>query len=68
MKINYAKPEIRDYGTLTELTEICAAPGTGDSVFNPPPIGPITLPNGTTSIGVFGSSSFCVSSGLHSHH
>ena len=63
--MNYAKPEIRDYGTLTELTEICSINGTGDSVFLPPPIGHITLPNGSTSIGIFGSTSFCVSSGLH---
>ena len=35
----YVKPEIRDYGTLTELTEICAALGTGDAAFH------ITLPN-----------------------
>jgi hypothetical protein len=58
---SYVKPEIRDYGTLTELTAICAALGTGDSAFH------ITLPNGSTSIGVFGSASFCVSSGLHHH-
>jgi hypothetical protein len=56
---SYAKPEIRDYGTLTELTEICATLGTGDSAFH------ITLPTGSTSLGIFGSSSFCVASGLH---
>ena len=56
---SYAKPEIRDYGTLTELTEICATLGSGDSAFH------ITLPTGSTSIGVLGSSSFCVASGLH---
>jgi hypothetical protein len=55
----YTKPEIRDYGTLTELTAICATLGTGDSAFH------ITLPTGSTSIGIFGSSSFCVSSGKH---
>ena len=54
---SYTKPVIRDYGTLTELTAICAALGTGDQAFH------ITLPTGSTSIGVFGSSSFCVSSG-----
>jgi len=42
---SYTKPEIRDYGTLTELTAICAALGTGDSAFH------ITLPNGSTSLG-----------------
>jgi hypothetical protein len=56
---SYTKPEIRDYGTLTELTEICATLGTGDSAFH------ITLPTGSTSLGIFGSSSFCVSSGKH---
>jgi hypothetical protein len=56
---SYAKPEIRDYGTLTELTAICAALGSGDQAFH------ITLPTGSTSLGVFGSSSFCVSSGKH---
>ena len=50
---SYTKPEIRDYGTLTELTAICASLGTGDQAFH------ITLPTGTTSLGVFGSS------GLH---
>lgn len=29
----YAKPEIRDYGTLKELTAVCATPGSGDSTF-----------------------------------
>lgn len=58
---SYTKPEIRDYGTLTELTAICAALGTGDSAFH------ITLPNGSTSLGVYGSSSFCVSSGTKHH-
>jgi hypothetical protein len=53
---SYTKPQIRDYGTLTELTEICATLGSGDTAFH------ITLPNGSTSLGVFGSSSFCVSS------
>ena len=37
---SYTKPEIRDYGTLTELTAICAALGSGDSAFH------ITLPTG----------------------
>jgi hypothetical protein len=56
---SYTKPEIHDYGTLTELTAICAALGTGDQAFH------ITLPTGSTSLGIFGSSSFCVSSGKH---
>ncbi len=52
----YVKPEIREYGTLKELTAICAAPGSGDS-FN----GIVHL-GLTSSIGVIGSNSFCVSS------
>jgi hypothetical protein len=56
---SYTKPEIRDYGTLTELTETCIFLGTGDQAFH------VTLPNGSTSIGAVGSTSFCISSGLH---
>jgi hypothetical protein len=56
---SYTKPEIRDYGTLTELTAICATLGTGDQAYHN------TLPNGSTSLGVYGSTSFCISSRKH---
>lgn len=50
----YAKPEIRDYGTLTELTAICASPGSGDSNF---------LNNlGHTTYLPGSASSYCISS------
>lgn len=30
----YAKPEIKDLGTLQELTAACIQPGTGDHAFH----------------------------------
>ena len=54
-QVSYAKPEIRDYGTLKELTAICASTGTGDSAYK-------NNPGFTTSVGNFGSASFCLSS------
>lgn len=54
-QVSYAKPEIRDYGTLKELTAICMSSGSGDSVFK-------SNPGFTTSLGKFGSASYCISS------
>jgi hypothetical protein len=51
----YAKPEIRDYGTLKELTAICFSPGSGDSAFK-------NNSGFTTSLGTYGSASYCFSS------
>lgn len=30
MKMEYVKPEVRDYGTLTDLTAACQEAGSGD--------------------------------------
>ena len=51
----YTKPEIRDYGTLKELTAVCFSPGSGDSAFK-------NNSGFTTSVGTYGSASYCVSS------
>lgn len=54
-QVTYAKPEIRDYGTLKELTALCASAGSGDSLFK-------NSPGFTTSVGKVGSASYCISS------
>lgn len=50
----YPKPQIRDYGTLTELTAVCQSPGSGDSSF--------VLDTGHNTTLPGSMNSYCVSS------